>query len=268
MKPRITLFLLAALLASCTQDYDIQLPPEESRLVVECYLEDGQPMRLLLSESTALLDTGLVPPVFIDAVVTITHRGRVDTLRPFVYIDLERRRGYNYGNPTIVQADYTSGEPYRIDVMDSKGRRAYGVTQFVRPVEITSLTPSFDNEGEAFCTSRFPDDPSTKNYYRLVLTKNAPYDTVEQDQLFDETFVNNDGDIVFGSGYDYARGDTIHGALYHLTYDYYRYLTTSQNARGALVNPFAVSGEVVSNIEGGIGVFAALSVTRKVVAVE
>jgi len=46
-----------------------------------------------------------------------------------------------------------------------------------------------------------------------------------------------------------------------------KYHVTLQNARGALVNPFAVSGEIVSNIKGGLGVFAALSLTKKSVVV-
>gem|GEM_PF-5151589 len=43
--------------------------------------------------------------------------------------------------------------------------------------------------------------------------------------------------------------------LYHCTEDYYKFLTTSQSARQANVNPFAASGEVISNLRGGLGSF-------------
>ena len=50
-------------MAACSRDYDVDLPAHQSELVVECYLEDGQPLRAIVTESTALLDTSLVPPV-------------------------------------------------------------------------------------------------------------------------------------------------------------------------------------------------------------
>src|SRR6187431_286571 len=106
--PLICLLACWTLLPSCSRDYDIDLPAHESMLAVECYLEDGQPLRALVSESTELLDTSRVPPVFVDAIVTITHAGITDTLQSFVYVDTIRSRAYNYGSNTIVHADYSS----------------------------------------------------------------------------------------------------------------------------------------------------------------
>jgi len=260
MKPTILLLApLLLLLAGCSKDYNIQLPPHESRLVVECYLEDGQPLRALITESQALLDTNRLPPVILDALVIISHGNRRDTLRPGVYADTLRRRVYNYGSERIVQADFAAGAPWRIDVVDGKGRAVHALTRFLPPVPIGSLTPIFNNEERAYCLTRFFDVPGTRNFYRLVLADNARYDSVELEQLFDENFVNNQGEVIYGSGYDFRRGDTIHATLFHITPEYHRYLSTAENARGALVNPFAASGEVVSNIVGGYGVFAALS---------
>ena len=67
---------------ACTKDYDIELPANESALVVEAYLEDGQPMRALISESTNLLDTSLTPSIFVQATVIISHGNVKDTLKP------------------------------------------------------------------------------------------------------------------------------------------------------------------------------------------
>lgn len=263
----ICLTTACTLLPSCSRDYSIELPANESQLVVECYLEDGQPLRALVSESTGLLDTSMIPPVVMDAVVTITYAGHTDTLQPFIYFDTTRNRAYNYGSNAIVHADYTSGGPYRIEVTDKKGRHAYGITHFIAPVPIGSVVPVFDEEEKAYCLITFADDPAVKNYYRLVVTRNAQYDSIQSNRIFSDDFVNNRGDIVIRSGHHYASGDSIHTTLFHLTYDYYQYLNTSQNARSALANPFAASGEVVSNIAGGLGVFAALSFTQKSVRV-
>ena len=255
------------LLPSCSKDYDIELPANESKLVVECYLEDGQPLRALVSESTELLDTSLIPPVFVNAVVTITHAGITDTLQPFIYVDTIRSRAYNYGSNTIVHADYGSGEPYRIDVWDNKGRHVSGITRFLQPVPITGMTTEFDDDSEAHCITSFADDPAIKNYYRLVLKRNAQYDSIQLNRFFNDDFVNNGGELLVRSGSRFVSGDSIHATLYHLGYDYYQYLNTSQGAQNALGNPFAASGEIVSNIEGGLGVFAALSFTQKSIRV-
>lgn len=260
--------IVASLFAGCSKDYNIQLPPNKSELVVECYLEDGQPLRALISESTALLDTSTVPPVLVPALVIITHRNVKDTLLPFVYVDRGRRRAYNYGNPKRVVANYASNEPYRIDVYDNLGRHAYGETRFIPLVPIDSLTPTFNNQQEAFCLTKFKDpNPGLPNYFRLLLHKNAAYDSLSLEILLDNGFANDKNEFIYGSGFDFKKGDTIYGTLYHLTVEYYQYLTTLQNARTALINPFAVSGEVVSNIQGGLGVFAALSSTTKSVLV-
>jgi hypothetical protein len=255
------------LLPSCSRDYDIVLPANESKLAVECYLEDGRPLRALVSESTGLLDTSRIPPIFMDAVVTITHAGNMDTLRPLISIDTVRSRAYNYGSNTIVHADYNSGEPYRIDVWDTKGRHLSGSTRFLQPVPIRTMTTEFDNDSQARCITTFPDDPATKDYYRLVLKRNAQYDSIQLDRFFNDDFVNNGGELLVRSGSRFRSGDSIYATLYHLSYDYYQYLNTSQNALNALGNPFAASGEVVSNIEGGLGVFAALSYTQKSIRV-
>jgi Domain of unknown function (DUF4249) len=256
------------LFLGCSKDYDIQLPTNESALVVECYLEDGQPMQALISESTSLLDTSLTPPIFIQATVVISHGGVKDTLKPMNFIDPIKKRVFNYSSNKIVKADFTSKEDYRIDVYDTKGRHAFGTTHFIKPVEIESLTPIFNDEKEAYCLTKFKDDPTVKNYFRLVLNKNTLTDSVALSIVLDNGFANSNNEFVYGSGYNFKTGDVINARLFHLTYDYYLYLTTLQNARSALVNPFAVSGEVVSNIKGGLGVFVALSYAQKTIIVK
>lgn len=267
MKNIITSIAAATLFLSCTKDYDIQLPPHESRLVVECYLEDGQPMRALITESTALNDTSGRPPLDLQAVVVISRGNVRDTLRPVPFLDTARRQFYNYTSTRTVRANYNSGEEWRIDVRDNKGRTATATTRFLPPVAIGSITPIFNGNREAYCLTRFMDPPGGDNYFRLVLANTQRYDSIELTQLFDQNFVNNGGEVIYGSGYDFKQGDTIHATLYHITPEYHRYLQTLETATGALVNPFAASGEVVSNIRGGLGVFAALSYDYKWVKV-
>lgn len=264
------LFFGLALLGfmACTKDYNIQLPTNESALVVESYLEDGQPMRALISESTNLLDTSLTPSIFIQATVIISHGNVKDTLKPRLFIDSIQKKVFNYVSDKVVKADFLSKETYRIDVYDTKGRHAYGTTYFIKPLPIESLTPTLNAEKKAFCLTKFKDDPTQTNYFRLILNKNSLSDSSQLNVILDNSFANSSNEFVYGSGYSFEPKDVIIARVYHLTYEYYIYLTTLQNARTALVNPFAVSGEVVSNIKGGLGVFAALSYDQKSVTVK
>jgi Domain of unknown function (DUF4249) len=267
MLKNILFFFCILLFVSCSKDYNIKLPSNKSELVVECYVENGQPIRALISESTNLLDTSTTPPIFIQAIVIISHGNIKDTLRPFPFVDTLRKKVYNYGNTKNIVANYTNNEKYTIDVYDTKGRHAYGSTQFIEPVNGLSFTPIFNTQQKAYCLTKFSDNSPNADYYRLLLNKNTLYDSVDIDVLIDNSFANANNEFIYGSGYNFKMGDVINGRVFHLTYDYYLYLTTLQNARAALVNPFAVSGEVISNIKGGLGVFTALSYTSKSVTV-
>jgi hypothetical protein len=260
------LMLLLAF-TSCSRDFDITLPAHDPQLVVECYLEDGQPFRALVTESTALLDTGLIPPIIANALVTITYRGHTDTLHPETFVDLARGRVYNYGSTVFVDADFSSGESYRIDVIDGKGRHASGSTRFMAPVFISKMEATFNAENEASILTTIPDDPATKNFYRLVLMRNSARDSIQLNDFFNDELSNNQGNIIIRSRERFNRGDTVYATLFHLTPDHYQFLNTSQGASSALGNPFAASGEVVSNISGGLGVFAALTPTERVLQV-
>lgn len=260
---RLCVLAMLTVLASCAKDYNIELPANSPQLVVECYLEDGQPMRALVTESTALLDTALVPPIVRDAVVTITYHGRTDTLNASVYLDPLRNRAYNYGSATVVHADYQSGESYRIDVVDGKGRHASGTTRFIAPARISALESRYNADQEASVLTTIPDDPATKNFYRLVLKRNSQLDSIQLNSYFTDELANAAGNIQIRSRHRFAKGDSVYATLFHLTPEYYQFLNTSQGASSALGNPFAASGEVVSNISGGLGVFTALTYTER-----
>jgi Domain of unknown function (DUF4249) len=267
MIQKVFFVMIMVVFIGCSKNYDITLPPNKSELMIECYLENGQPMRALISESVNLLDTSTIPPIFIQALVVISHGGVKDTLIPFPYIDTLRRKAYNYGKEKNVVANFTNNEVYRIDVFDNKGRHAYATTQFLEPVTQLSLTPIFNAQQKAYCLTKFKDNPATSDYYRLLINKNALYDSTQVDALFDNNFVNTNNEYVFGSGYSFKSGDTINARVFHLTEDHHSFINTVQNALAALVNPFAASGEIVSNVKGGIGIFAALTYTQKSIRV-
>lgn len=247
--------LSGLLLAACQQDIDVELPPYQSKLVLECYLEDGQPLRLTLLESQPYLAVS-APALVSGAVVVLSHQGQRDTIPNVPALDQTTGKLYNYSSPTRIKADYDT--PYTLTVTDKRGRTLTATAQFIKPVSIKSITPVFNDKGVAYGLTKFDDNPQQNDYYRLTLTRNRRIDTLSSSSLIDDSF-SNGKEISWGSGYDFKSGDTIHATLYHCTEEYYKFLTTSQSARQANVNPFAASGEVISNVQGGLGVFATLT---------
>lgn len=251
--------LLGGLLAACQQGIDVMLPPYESKIVLECYLEDGQPLRLSLLESQPYL--AVSAPVLVNgATVVLAHQGKTDTIPNLPAVNLATGKSYNYSSPKRIKADYDA--PYTLTVTDKRGQVLTATTRFIRPVAIKSITPEFNDKGKAYGLTKFDDNPQTKNFYRLTLTRNRRIDTLSLNALIDDSF-SNGKEINWGSGYTFQSGDTLYATLYHCTEDYYKFLTTAQSARQANVNPFSASGEVISNVKGGLGVFAALSYDTK-----
>lgn len=242
---KYTLTLLAGLLlVACQQDVDVMLPPYESKLVLECYLEDGQPLRLTLLESQPYLAVS-APMLVSGAIVLLSHQGQTDTIPNLPALDQLTGKSYNYSSPKRIRVNYDA--PYMLTVTDKMGRIVTATTHFIRPVAIKSITPEFNDKGKAYGLTKFADNPLEKDYYRLTLTRNRRVDTLSLDALIDNAF-SNGKEINWGSGYTFKPGDTLHATLYHCTEAYYKFLSTSHGARQANVNPFSASGEVISNV--------------------
>lgn len=254
----------AGLLTACANDYAVDLPPYASKLVVECYLEAGRPPMLNLSESSPYFAPPTIPTVA-GATVVLSYAGRTDTLVNGVFADTSRGRVYNYGSARALPQQ-PRGD-FRLTATDAKGRRIEAVTRFMPVVPITSLEPIFNAEEKAFCLTKFADSPTQRNYYQLVLNKGPANTVIYLSTTLDDNFANDKNDIIFGSGYEFVEGDTIVATVYHLEPTYYKFLSTSDNADAGNFNPFAVSGEIISNVQGGLGIVTTLSYDRKTVVV-
>src|SRR6478735_2192180 len=100
MRTYITYILSLILLitVSCgnsERDIEIDLPPFESELFVECYIEPGKPYRLALYGTVDYFELPPLPDIT-SALVTITHNGVIDTLHYLPYIDYVTGKVFNY----------------------------------------------------------------------------------------------------------------------------------------------------------------------------
>lgn len=266
--------LLAAGLYACNleQEVDIELPEYESRLVVECYLEPGQPFSLLLSRSLPYFDP--FPPlnqeflerILVDsAEVRIRHNGRTYRLSNQLDVNPFTLKAYNYISSRTVPFDTLS--PFELSITLPGGGTISGTTRILPKVGIDSLVVQFaDNDTLARVLTYFTDDPNEDNYYRRMFHRSSLDSNAVQDFTIDDRIL--EGTAVFGTGYNYAAGDTVISTLFHIDQAYYEFLESREDAVNSNGNPFAQPSPILSNLSGtadALGIFTGISYDRKAI---
>jgi hypothetical protein len=246
------------------KDIVLSEPPHERQLVVECYLEQGKPYRMALTESVNYLASRELP-IINQAQVKISYDSQTDVLANINRIDTDNRKVYNYALDKTVTGD--ANTPYRLEVTDSKGRKVTGTTRFLSPVTLKDLTWKFNDKDKAYLTVRFDDPPDTKDYYRFVVNRDSLTGSLETRFNIDDRFTTNN-EITRGTGYNYEDGDTLIVTLYHIEKSYYDFLESANRAANANGNPFGQPSLVKSTVQGGIGVFTTLVYDRKQIIIK
>lgn len=247
------------------KEVEIEIPPYDRQLVVECYMEVGKPFRLLVSESIGFFEPQDTP-IIAGAEVVISHNGIHDTLPQGLFFDPEGLKIFNFASSEVVPADYTT--QYSISVKYPDGRHVSGAAKIMPPVQLEPMTASFNADSNASVLVRWLDEPGQQNFYRLALFKGKVFDPNpdnENTQLLDFTLDDRIGDgemFTVGTLFDYQSGDTIIAQLYHIDQPYWRYINSLDDAASSNGNPFAQPGVIRSTVSGGIGVFTGYLFTR------
>ncbi len=261
----LPLLLFTALyLTSCTpeQVIDVELPPYESQMMVECFLEPGKPYQLNLQESVSYFSDTIANPIT-DALVVITHAGVSDTLEDEFSYDPETEKFYTYSSDRIVP--YAPGTTFELYIRDGKGREIRGSTTMLDTVSLAPLELDINAEGEASITARWQDTPGRESYYMLTMHKNQLSGRLVLDFLLDDR-IGDGEEFVVSSWYWLDPGDSCIATVYHIQFDHWAYLNSIGEARGANGNPFAQPAVILSNVEGGIGVFTTNPLVRRRIA--
>jgi hypothetical protein len=253
--------LLTAGLLACDleKDIDLELPAHTPQLVVECYLQPGQPYRLTLTESSSYLDPPQQPQVP-EAVVVIFHQGKADTLHYQPAADQVQGKLYTHYSPTLVSSQ--PGEVYTLQITDQQGRRLTGTTTLLAPVPIDSLRYGFNDRQKAYIEARFRDQAETENFYFFSVHRDSTNQKAEVNYPVPDQ-LSNGKPFSLGTGFDFEPYDSLIVSLFHLEKQYYEFLSSVDEARNANSNPFAQPSRLRSSVQGGLGVFTNLAVDRK-----
>ncbi len=298
-KHTVLFLLIAVALSSCdlTQQIEIELPEVESEVFVEGYLEPGNPVAVVLTQTVGFYDD--LRLIYVkDAIVSLSYNNQTDTLisleiplsTPGLELLLDtasvnRFRNFLgeevvlYGTLAPVPALYDT--PFTLRVTTQEGEELLATTYIPRPVEFEEPIVRFNDEDRALILTRFQDDPNTRNFFRRVLSVREPEITenedgtqdtvwvtnVEQDFLADDQL--NNGEIqTFGTLYDYQVGDTITHTIISVTEAYSEFATTRDAAIGASLSPFGQPARLKGNIEGGQGIFTGQSRARQMTIIK
>ena len=245
------------------KNVDIILPAYASKLAVEAYLEPGKPYRLLLTETRGYFDT-LGLPLVNDASVVISHGGQDVRLEPGLYVDSVNFKAFNYTSTQRVPATYD--QPFSLLVEDASGRRVTATTYLQPVVAIDTVEWYFNDDSLAYLLTRFYDQPGVANYYRFIINRHSVGRGAEVDFTIDDALLDGQR-IPLGTGFNYARNDTLVVRLYQIDQAYYRFLESAADARNANGNPFAQPAPLVSGVTGGLGVFTGPSHDQRLVIV-
>ena len=284
MSKPLGFFLLAVLTLTLacrdfTNEVAVDLPEYTPEYVVEAYLEPGKPFRVLLTKSDAFFspfptqgDQFIENLLVAEAEVIIRHNGKETNVPNQPAFDFETGKLYNYTTSfetDTVPANYT--DPFELEINTEDGTRLTARTTLLRPVPIDSVVVQF-NDDEQDPTARIltylTDDTDTDNYLRRQV-HNVSLDSVpEQDFVTPDDIIGGEGVIAFGTGFDYAEGDTVINTIFHLDRAYYDFLLSVDNAEASNGNPFGTPGVILGNVEGGIGIFTGLSYDRATTIVQ
>jgi hypothetical protein len=263
----------ALVLSSCERDIVFTLDEADPKLVVEAYIENGEPPVVILSKSLPFFDTlrpvQLISSFVRDAQVSITHNGIVYPLKGYTSYVAGVPTGYHYTVDSLQPAIFLRGalqQRYQL-IIRWQGQLYQAETT------IPSLTRRIDS---LFWRSAPPDNPSTKaalyvratdapgfgDYSRYYTRQNkGPFlpglNSVYDDQVIDGTSyeVQVERGIIRNGppeeGYTFFdRGDTVTLKLCNIdkqTYDFWR---TVEFNYASIGNPFSSPTKVLGNISG------------------
>ncbi|MCS6916364.1 MAG: DUF4249 domain-containing protein [Chitinophagales bacterium] len=261
--------LAAGLLAACTRDVDITLPPSEPQLVVEGRIETGVPPLVLLSRSTGFYDDFFLDSVssyFVSGARITVFNGTDSVVLTELMLDTAGVRIPVYVGVGMVGEE---GKSYWL-VVEAEGKKLQAVTTIPRALPLDSLwweaMPENDTLARLLC--RFTDPPEPGNYVRYFTKRNSEPFLPGFNSVFEDDLVNGQSfDFPLDRGVDrnnpesfndyglFKRGDTITVKWCAIDAGHFEFWRTLEFELSGQGSPFAAPVIIKSNIEGGQGIW-------------
>ncbi|MCU7549711.1 DUF4249 domain-containing protein [Chitinophagaceae bacterium LB-8] len=237
-----------AVIHSCISksNIDIEIPPQQKEIIVECFLTPGYPAALTLTESINLDDELDLWGLDNAKAYIITDSGAIQLNGIFSW-DSARRVYVNYSSKDTIHNNHSF---FTLDITNSQGIRLYASTNIVSQVEMQNI-----NLERNAITVHYKTSNAGEQYFKLLASiyKSGKHKETKFG-LYDQNDPVTDSCSLPWKEYK-ADADSVVVTLYHIQKDYYEYLLSVRNASSAYKDPFLTPEAIKSNINGGIGIF-------------
>ena len=271
-----------AMVSSCNleKEIEIEIPYFENGYVVESYLTPDQDFGLLVTKSYGyfeVFDAAQLDPEQITEFLVQNADGYLEINGDRYPLVNELRfipgtaRVYNY----ILQDNITFKEDDRIELSLTfpTGEKINADTHIpaTRPLDSVRIDIDTTQDFEASETTFLLSDSTTTEYFRRQLFRIHQGKIEElQDYVLDNDIAKG-GKLAFGSGYEFALGDTLISRVTHIDQEYNDFFTSATGSVGANTNPFGQPGRIASNIQGSdrvIGIFTGINQSQILMKIE
>lgn len=283
--------VISQLFISCEREINFKLDAPAPKLVVEAFIENGEPPIVFLTKSLSyyasvnfpILNESLVK----DAEVSIEFSGNRYVLKGYPATGVNRILGYYYTVDSVGQQPKLKGVlrgNYKLTIRWN-GENYYASTTIpdtTRTIDsiFWKLPPPGNPPGKVAVYVRAKDRPGLGDYIRYFTKQNnGPFlpglNSVFDDQIIDgasyevqiERGVIRTGELEEGYSF-FDRGDTVQLKLCTIdkaTYDFWR--TTEFNF-ASIGNPFSSPTSVLSNLSNGaLGYFGGYAVQYRTLVI-
>jgi hypothetical protein len=220
---------LSVLLTGCQDVIELDLNSSNAQTVIKASLQEGEHLFVVdITQTTDYFNPGQPVPID-DAVVTLSENGGESTVVPF---------SENGQYATTFKA--VAGKTYTLTVA-AKGQTYLAVSYLQQAVELDTITAQKTEgfrppgtDGDYIVYLNFMDPPATKNYYRVVVTKNGVLNTDAADLtiLEDKSFDGKNANFPIQSDL-YNEGDSLSVELRSIDEAAWNYYNTISSLVGA-----------------------------------
>ena len=270
------LFFLA--LVGCTRDVDIDIANSDEKIVVEGRIETGGVAEVYLTKSFFIFEefnaNDLSEHLITNAFVTISNGLVIDTLIPQIDLTSFPPLVYTTSSPSFLGVENGT---YNLKIV-VEGKILTSTTTIPNKVKLDSVWIREENgiPGKGFVWAHLSDPDTLGNGYRweqklttetkFVSPVGSTYDDkIVNGKSFDflsqKPFDTNNDSLDRTTAFYYDITDTViikFSAINKASFDFWRTLDVSKSNNG---NPFAAPITPVTNINGGLGVFAGYAVS-------
>lgn len=287
----LCILFLMLLFTACEKAIDFTPQNANTSVVVEAYIENGQPPMVILSRSMdyfSKISPDILANSFIrNAEVFVSNGAKTHKLKEYAIPAGNGYTVYYYSIDSSSLATAFVGEfntAYTLRIISEGKEYTANTTIPALAKTIDSLwwkpAPANPDTTKVVVMSRTTDPPGFGNYIRYYTQVNdslffPPPASVFDDQIIDGTTyevevergVDRNKEIDFENYSFFTRGDSVTVKLTNIdrnTYDFWR---TMEFSYASIGNPFSSPTKVLGNVKGALGYFGGYAVQYKTIVI-